>query len=281
MIIPNSRKHPAVVVDLIGMDTSHEPGFFVDRPPRKDDWLLMCFRTRFSIVTAHGLEQGAPGDCILHAPGFPEWHGPAEGALEGFRNDWTHVHGDGVAALIERYEVPLNQRIPTGNSLFLYEDLQAIADEQLHRALYWEDAAAERVGRMLRGLGRAHAELSRAGEAGPGHDEQRDTFISARARILGAPHVLWTVASMAALTGLGPNRFAVLYNRFFHASPVNDLIHARLAQAQRLLLSSNATLENIAEQCGFSDAPYLSRVFRCHIGCTPGQYRRSGVRGRR
>jgi len=41
-----------------------------------------------------------------------------------------------------------------------------------------------------------------------------------------------------------------------------------------LLLNSNASVLEIAEQSGFSDTAYFNRVFKKMVGTSPGQYRK-------
>lgn len=49
----------------------------------------------------------------------------------------------------------------------------------------------------------------------------------------------------------------------------------KLAKAEMLLLTTDYTVEEIAEQVGFTGADYFSRLFQKHYGTTPGKFRRS------
>lgn len=49
----------------------------------------------------------------------------------------------------------------------------------------------------------------------------------------------------------------------------------RLRQAESLLLGSNLTVSQIAEQVGFSDGPHLTRLFANWKGSTPAKFRES------
>lgn len=83
----------------------------------------------------------------------------------------------------------------------------------------------------------------------------------------------WTVERMARTANLGTNRFSLLYRRFFGTSPIDDLLSARIELAKYHLVSSDATLETIADACGFSNVYYFSRLFKKRVGCPPGEYR--------
>ncbi|WP_172193901.1 AraC family transcriptional regulator [Saccharibacillus qingshengii] len=50
----------------------------------------------------------------------------------------------------------------------------------------------------------------------------------------------------------------------------------RIRRAQQLLLSTNAAIKEIAEQCGFESVHYFTRVFSRKLGVPPARFRRSG-----
>ena len=77
----------------------------------------------------------------------------------------------------------------------------------------------------------------------------------------------------ARVCGVGRSRFTALFRETMGTSFVNVRQRIRLAHAADLLLSSSASIENIAEQTGFSDASHLHRCFVREYGCTPGQHR--------
>ena len=70
---------------------------------------------------------------------------------------------------------------------------------------------------------------------------------------------------------------STLYRVFMKAvgmSPVNYVISQRLALAKQLLADSDEEISSIAQQSGFSDSNYFSRLFHRHAGQTPSDYRR-------
>ena len=79
---------------------------------------------------------------------------------------------------------------------------------------------------------------------------------------------------MALLGNLSASRFSSLYRLFFDHSPLDDLIEARLIKACKLLEQTNASVENIAEQCGFESLPHFSRIFRRKMDVPPSIYRK-------
>lgn len=60
-------------------------------------------------------------------------------------------------------------------------------------------------------------------------------------------------------------------------TPVEYLLNHRLRQAQRLLVSTEKTITEIAQSSGFESVAYFDRVFRRAFGCTPRQMRRKAL----
>lgn len=65
-------------------------------------------------------------------------------------------------------------------------------------------------------------------------------------------------------------RFRALINR----TVLDEITDARLHRAQELLRQTDRPLEEIAEHTGFGYVQNMGRVFRKHLGKTPGQFRR-------
>ncbi len=83
-----------------------------------------------------------------------------------------------------------------------------------------------------------------------------------------------TVARLARVAGMSKSTFMRRFRDAVGRSPVDTLIHARIARAcERLRLDDDLKLAAIADACGFADANYFSRLFHRVMGCTPRAYR--------
>jgi AraC-like DNA-binding protein len=89
----------------------------------------------------------------------------------------------------------------------------------------------------------------------------------------------WTVASLAAETGLSRSALARCFTDRVGVPPMTYLKEWRLARAADLLLDSHNTLDAIARRVGYSDGFTLSTVFKGARGVSPQQYRDTGVTG--
>ncbi len=83
------------------------------------------------------------------------------------------------------------------------------------------------------------------------------------------------LADLAALVGMSICYFATVFKQSMGTSPHQFIVHCRLRRSQQLLKRSDATIADIALQCGFSSQSHLTRTFRKHLGTTPKAYRMS------
>ena len=80
---------------------------------------------------------------------------------------------------------------------------------------------------------------------------------------------------VARAAGLSPSHFSHLMRAKTGWSFTELLTRLRIDRACHLLAHADQPLAQIAQDCGFSDQSYFSRVFRKRTGKTPGEYRSS------
>ncbi len=83
--------------------------------------------------------------------------------------------------------------------------------------------------------------------------------------------------SLAAAAGLSPNRLSQLFKRETGMEPRAAVRRERIDRARQLLADSRLSIEEVAEECGFCDRYYFSRVFREETGFTPAAYRQRAI----
>ena len=80
---------------------------------------------------------------------------------------------------------------------------------------------------------------------------------------------------IAAAAGLSVRNLNHLFKVQLNTSPKNVLIEFRLNQACRLLRHTDQTVDQIAENCGFPNRYYFSRIMKQVRSISPAAYRRS------
>lgn len=82
-----------------------------------------------------------------------------------------------------------------------------------------------------------------------------------------------SLTELAKLTAMSKNTLLRHFKRTFGRSPMEYVLHFRLATAATLLLNSTLRIGEIAERVGFNDSSYFTRIFKKKYGCTPEEYR--------
>lgn len=251
---------------MAGTNCPNPPGHVIDRPDGFGEYLFLRFRTPMEVRTARGLETCGPGTCLIYSPGHPQWY---RGSETCYRDDWCHVQGNDIEPLLDQAGLPRNVLFfPQGTGFYplLIEEIET---EMQRQEPFWEDVVASVFARLILLLGRSLAHTNAGGS------RRLEALRRVREQVHGRLTDAWTVRRMANLARLGENRFAVLYRECFGASPMEDLIRARLSRAQWLLSNRHTTVTEAAAQSGFRNIPYFSRLFRRRVGCRPSEYYRS------
>jgi AraC-like DNA-binding protein len=86
-----------------------------------------------------------------------------------------------------------------------------------------------------------------------------------------------TVASLAKQFKVSPGNLSAQFRRE-KGMPLTDYINVkRLERAKSMLCGTGLYIKEIAEQCGFMDDNYFSRLFTRQFGVSPGGFRRKYV----
>lgn len=81
-------------------------------------------------------------------------------------------------------------------------------------------------------------------------------------------------SSLARKAGMSAARFARVIKRIHGLSPMQLITKTRITAGSRLLCETDASVAEIALECGFSDHSAFTRAFRAITGMSPTEYRR-------
>ncbi len=134
--------------------------------------------------------------------------------------------------------------------------------------------------RLLAQLSRFHAQNSGLGEQSVTtilslpHSGMHEATVSAAVRYM-EEHFRESlrVEQVAAAVFLSPDRFTEVFAQGMGRTPRDYLRHLRVEQAKMLLMTTDLPMARIAEESGFGEAAYFTRVVRAATGMTPSAYR--------
>lgn len=82
-----------------------------------------------------------------------------------------------------------------------------------------------------------------------------------------------TLKEIARQVGYSPNYCDALFTEQTDNSIINYIINLRIEKAKRLIAENILPLQKIAENLGFTDYNYFSRIFKKKSGYSPTEYR--------
>lgn len=106
-------------------------------------------------------------------------------------------------------------------------------------------------------------------------DSRLERLHSVAEHMAAEPGRDWSINAVARSLGLSPGRFTQLFREVHGVPPRAWLSRCRMERARRLLAESDASIQQIAEDLGYSDLFFFSRHFKRHVGLSPLVWRRS------
>jgi AraC-like DNA-binding protein len=253
---------PYVSLDLRGMDYPH--------------WIVSHIRQGKVMTASRGVRQEASaGDVMIHVPGVP-FDEIADGAGV---HQWMLFDLRGSSGLDVFHGCP----VPPVVRLTEPERYRQEFEKLLH---VWQQVpSASREVQILAGASALFAQILESWEAA-GSPVRPETLLTPRSRFAEIVTYMETHLAdkltrehLAGIACLHP----VYFDRAFRAAhgvpPMQMLREMRLRAAQYKLLTTDDTLETVAEQCGMGDPASFSRAFRARFGQAPGRYRADARQG--
>ncbi len=90
-----------------------------------------------------------------------------------------------------------------------------------------------------------------------------------------------SIAWYAGLCNMSPARYAVVFKKATGKTPSQFLEERRISKAKDMLTKTTLSISQVAENVGYRDALYFSRVFRKHTGISPTDFRNSKTQSKK
>jgi transcriptional regulator GlxA family with amidase domain len=82
------------------------------------------------------------------------------------------------------------------------------------------------------------------------------------------------VSAMASLSGLAERSFKRRFRNATGMPPMEYVQTIRLEEAKHVLETTDLPIEAVAQEVGYGDSSFFTRLFRRNVGLTPAQYRK-------
>lgn len=105
------------------------------------------------------------------------------------------------------------------------------------------------------------------------YDPDRERVMGLVAEVRGQPADFADVADLVAIAGFGKTKLTELFRRYYHTSPAELLMEARLAWAEAALCRPQTRVIDAGLGAGFESSSAFHENFRRSMGLSPGAYR--------
>jgi AraC-like DNA-binding protein/mannose-6-phosphate isomerase-like protein (cupin superfamily) len=123
---------------------------------------------------------------------------------------------------------------------------------------------------------RAYLDLEHSGPGCGFLSALNDPRISKALKLMqDSPQNDWTLESLASEIGMSRSVFFNRFKKLVHETPLSYLTNWRIRQAQRLLMTDNSNISEIAANVGYQSESAFNRIFKSKTGQSPAAYRRS------
>ena len=251
----------------LGLNYSHDGSFDIRRPNGSGDNLLLIFKSS-AVVRLHGREYSvSPDSAILYKKGTEQIYRACKGF---YINNWLHFDCDDM--LTRDYSLPYDTIFMLSDAEKTEDILSTISRLSLSESGRREDYIELMLRMLLIRLGEEYS-LSKSGQPPRKRSHYADALERLRADIYSSPSGSRNIADMAKTLSVSPSHFQYLYTSRFGVSCYEDILCARMKNAEYYLLSTDMTVKNIAAVCGYENDVHFMRQFKRRYNMTPSQFR--------
>lgn len=254
-----------ITIEYCGYHTHNPDCDIILRPSGTNSYLFILVLSPMTFYFSGNITRRVkPGACILYSPGQYQ-HYQAD---QKFFNSYVHFFCP--KDIINTNGIKLNSIFYPDNTEELNWLLKKIYQEFINKLSQSEQMMELYVRQLLILLQRG--QLREGFPLDQGQTIYSD-LLRLREVMLESCEQHWTIERMCKVINLGKSQLYHYYQLFFHTTPKEELILARLQKAKYLMNNDAVTIKQAAYASGFNNICHFNRIFKLQFGCTPGEYR--------
>lgn len=250
-----------------GCHSRHPLPFTLSRPKGLDHYVLLLVKTRAEFHIGETLLFSVPNSAVIIKPHTPYSY---TGTENPYMDDWIHFSCE-PDDFPESSLFPFHTFVPLENLPRFTTFLQQILWEQNYTP---EEYRTDNVDALFQVLMRNIFHACKGQKNNDAYHPYRTRLRSLRLSLLAAPYETYELSDLAKQIGVSVSYFQHLYSATFGVSFRADLIAMRIEYAKELLQNTNLTIQEIAEQSGYSSEVHFYRQFQKETGFTPAAFRK-------
>ena len=250
-----------------GCGTRHPNTFFMSRPEGLMHYVILIIKSDGIFHIDHKEYDVTPGHAILVKPQTPYSYSNPEGT---YSDDWLHFS---ISDNMYSKEIQLlaNTPCPIGNPETLTFFIKQLLWENSYTQPEYRNQNIDALfSVLLHHLMSAYKNREQQKKSLPFQNELQ----SLRLELQNSVTRKHLIREEAKKLGISESYFQHLYTAMFGISFQKDFIRMRVEYAKHMIRTSNLTLEQISEICGYASEVHFYRQFRQIAGITPAKYRK-------
>lgn len=249
-----------------GYNARHPSTFFLSRPKGLANYVLLIIKTHGEFVINGRSFTAEPGSAVVIDRNTPYRYQNPNGE---YADDWLHFECNEDERFMSS-GIVFNEVFPLRNTAkFTLYIQQIIWEKNYTSEKYRNDNVSMLLQVLFNNILLAYQEKGYMRSDSPYYTKLQNVRLSLQA----APYEKYSPSDIAGQLGISVSYFQHLYTTLFGTSFQADLINIRLEYAKNLVLTTNMTIEMIAEMSGYSSEVHFYRQFRKKTGMTPAEYR--------
>lgn len=229
---------------------------------RLDYYLIYIISGSATIKTEHGVADSYENELFIIPPNVSYEFKTKDLPL---RYLCVHFTGSDVLKILDEYGISL---FPTINKLSYKNHMQK-RFVTLFEGFAKNDALRERELSLL--LERLLIEASRAKKGAA----LEKSSLSKSIRFINENYPgKISIPDLARLEGMCMTTYNLLFKEQIGLPPTKYVIKLRIEHARNLLESTDLSVEEIGQLCGYPDINFFSRIFKKYVGVSPSNYRK-------
>lgn len=253
-------------ITKIGQNTKHDQTFFVDRPQGHPVYLLLLVKTPAKFFVNSKWIETPAGTAVVFKAGQRHLYGPLDHHLDfpAYIDDWMHISPP-ICVLSEHFSFGVPILLHNPNDYY-----------SLFHFIYTEFYSASSCkSRIINHLVAALLEKLEDESKTKEYPAIYYQITSLREEIYRNPQRNWNITDMANSIHISEGYLLSIYKHYFNTTCISDVINSRIQAASELLISTNKSIEEVAETCGYHNTEHFIRQFKGKTGLTPAKYRKT------
>ncbi len=257
-----------ITVSSCGYDSNHKKPCNVAYNLTSDEYLALLVKTDAHFYLNGKHIETRPNMLIIYPPKSLIVYGREE---PGYNDDWIHFSLKGEdQGLMDSLNIPLRKPIYPYDFRSLANIVEPLS-KAFHKESEYKDVIVDHFMHLflysvIDQLSTVHTEKA------PKYYLELSQF---RTAIYNSPSKNWSAKEMSESLFISISHFQHLYKEYFDVSCQADIINARIRLAEFYLTTTDLSVKEIADLCGYENELHFMRQFKKFTKTTPTECRKN------